>query len=78
MNHHSLTLLMAPETPLAQDTEISPPAPERPAPCGPASLGGSFRFMAGVVLNAAGFGMLLAGCWFSLQLIQWLVAPWSG
>jgi hypothetical protein len=29
--------------------------------------------MAGVVGNAAGFGMLLAGCWFSLQLMQGLL-----
>jgi hypothetical protein len=26
--------------------------------------------MAGVVANAAGFGLLLAGCWLSLQLMS--------
>jgi hypothetical protein len=30
-------------------------------------------FMAGVAGNAAGFGLLLAGCWFSLQLMQVLM-----
>ena len=75
MNHHSLTLLMASEKPLAQATETSPPAPEAPAEPGRGRLGASLRFMAGVVANAAGFGMLLAGCWFSLQLMGLLVGP---
>ncbi len=34
----------------------------------------SARFVAGVVLNAAGFGLLLAGSWFSVQLMYSVVA----
>ncbi len=75
MNHPSLTLLMPTELPPEQATEIPPPAPQEPAPQGRAHPLASLRFMAGVVANAAGFGMLLAGCWFSLQLIEWLVVP---
>ncbi|MEJ2384048.1 MAG: hypothetical protein P8Y54_06575 [Xanthomonadales bacterium] len=75
MNHHSLTLLMPAEPPLEQATEISPPAPQQPAVRGGARVLASLRFVAGVVANAAGFGMLLAGCWFSLQLMQLLVMP---
>jgi hypothetical protein len=72
---HALTLLMASDQPLEQATETSPPAPEQPAPKDGTGRGASLRFVAGVVANAAGFGMLLAGCWFSLQLIQLLVRP---
>ena len=75
MNHHSLTLLMPAEPPLEQATEISPPAPKQPVRLGGARVLASVRFVAGVVANAAGFGMLLAGCWFSLQLMQLLVMP---
>jgi hypothetical protein len=73
MNHHSLTLLLPAEPPLEQATELSPPAPKQPAVRAGARVYASLRFVAGVVANAAGFGMLLAGCWFSLQLIQILV-----
>jgi hypothetical protein len=75
MNHHSLTLLLPTEPPLEQATEVSPPAPKQPAELGRANPLASLRFVAGVVANAAGFGMLLAGCWFSLQLMQLLVGP---
>jgi len=73
MNPNSLTLLMPTELPLEQATENPPPAPQEPASRGRADALASLRFMAGVVANAAGFGMLLAGCWFSLQLMQLLV-----
>ena len=66
---HFLTMFLAPDGCVPQATLASPPAEERPA----RSLGGmkeSLRFMAGVLANAAGFGLLLAGCWFSLQLMQ--------
>ena len=76
MNHHSLTLLMPSQEPLSQATEIPPPAPKQPAERRGARIARSLRFVAGVVANAAGFGMLLAGCWFSLQLIELLVATW--
>ena len=75
MNHHSLTLLMPAQEPLPQATEITPPASEQPAARRRAGLAGSVRFVAGVVANAAGFGMLLAGCWFSLQLMELLITP---
>lgn len=67
---HFLSMFLAPEGP--QATLTSPPADKQPArhryP-----VRASFRFMAGVVANAAGFGLLLAGCWFSLQLMQALM-----
>ena len=68
MIHHS-TLFLANEGGISQATTISPPASTRPA-CRLQAPRISVRFVAGVVLNAAGFGMLLAGCWFSLQLMQ--------
>ena len=68
MIHHS-TLFLANEGGVSQATHDSPPANHSPAR--PLNKPGSpVRFVAGVVLNAAGFGMLLAGCWFSLQLMQ--------
>ena len=66
---HHLMMLLAPEGSAPQATLTSPPAKEQPAR-NPARAKPSFRFMAGVAANAAGFGMLLAGCWFSLQLMQ--------
>jgi hypothetical protein len=71
---HFLTMFLAPEGCAPQATLTSPPADERPARRripGPWSL----RFMAVVVANAAGFGLLLAGCWFSLQLMQAFLVP---
>ena len=68
MIHHS-TLFLANEGGVAQATIDSPPAPQSPA-CRAEAPGISVRFVASVVLDAAGFGLLLAGCWFSLQLMQ--------
>ena len=72
---HALTLLMASDQPFEPATETSPPAPEQTGSKGGAGRIASLRFVAGIVANAAGFGMLLAGCWFSLQLIDLLLAP---
>lgn len=66
---HHLMMLLAPEGSAPQATLTSPPAKEQPARRPPMTKA-SIRFMAGVAANAAGFGMLLAGCWFSLQLMQ--------
>ena len=72
MIHHSI-LFLAPEGSVPQATTTSPPAVHAPARR-PRQAWKKIRFMAGVVGNAAGFGMLLAGCWFSLQLMQGLMA----
>ncbi len=74
---HLLTMFTAPEGLSAQATLTSPPADVRSAPrkspsCGH-NHGASLRFMASVAASAAGFGLLLAGCWFSLQLMQIIV-----
>ena len=66
---HSLTMFLATEDADAQATPVSPPAPAGTARRRRLQ-GESFRFMASVIGNTAGFGVLLAGCWFSLQLIQ--------
>ena len=66
---HFLTLFLAPEGSAPQATLNPPPALELPAQrrCSP---GQALRFMAGVAADAAGFGLLLAGCGFFLQLMQ--------
>ena len=70
MNHY-LTSFLVPESSLPQATLTSPPAKEMPVEGCPEQLKGKgIRFMAGIVADAAGFGMLLAGCWFSLQLMS--------
>lgn len=71
MNQH-LTLFLAPENGVTQATPNSPPAVEMPAPRVRRAMNGA-RFVAGVVGNAAGFGLLLAGCWFSVQLMSVLL-----
>jgi len=63
-----LILFLAPESSAMQATPNSPPAIKAPAPRFFRLKRGA-RFMAGVAGNAAGFGLLLAGCWFSLQLM---------
>ena len=67
---HSITMFLAPETAVVQATLVPPPAPVPSAQCEPVSGRTSFKFMASVVGNAIGFGVLLTGCWFSLQLMQ--------
>jgi hypothetical protein len=67
---HSLSMFLAPETTVAQATLVSPPAPVQPAQLKPGKKRASFKFMACVAGNAIGFGALLTGCWFSLQLMQ--------
>ena len=71
MNQH-LTLLLAPDNGVTQATPSSPPAVKKPAPRIRRAMKGA-RFVAGVVGNAAGFGLLLAGCWFSVQLMHVLL-----
>ena len=70
---HLLTTFLAPEGCVPQATLTSPPAKTKPA-SRRLPVRASIRFMAGVVVNAAGFGLLLAGCWFSLQLMQAFMA----
>jgi hypothetical protein len=72
---HSLTMFLAPQACQQQATTVSPPAPEPPADASRLCRRASLRFMAGIAGNAIGFGVLLAGCWFSLQLIQYAVSP---
>ena len=72
MIHHSI-LFLAPEGSVPQATTTSPPAVPTPARR-PRQAWEKIRFVAGVVGNAAGFGMLRAGCWFSLQLMQGLMS----
>ena len=71
MIHHSI-LFLAPEGAVPQATTTSPPAVQSPARRR-LHAWKKIRFVAGVVANAAGFGVLLAGCWFSLQLMQGLL-----
>ena len=64
----TLLLFLAPEN-HPQATQISPPAAARPAK----PLSGrrnTLRFGASVLGNTIGFGAILAGCWFSIQLMQ--------
>jgi hypothetical protein len=68
MIHHSI-LFLAPEASVSRANTTSPPAVQTSASRLP-DVWKKIRFLAGVVANAAGFGMLLAGCWFSLQLMQ--------
>ena len=68
MIHHSI-LFLAPEASVPRANTTSPPAVQTPARRSPEAWE-KIRFLAGIVANAAGFGMLLAGCWFSLQLMQ--------
>ncbi len=71
MIHHSI-LFLAPEGSVPQATTTSPPAVHPPARR-PRRAWTRVRFVAGVVGNAAGFGMLLAASWFSVQLLAGLM-----
>ena len=68
--NHFLTMFLAPDSSVPQAIMTSPPASKSPARRRWGSAGASLRFMAGVVANAAGFGLLLAGCWLSIQLMS--------
>ena len=67
--YHSLSLFLAPENAVSQATPNSPPA-KQPERRETAEIKARIRFMAAVAGNAIGFGALLTGCWFSLQLMQ--------
>lgn len=69
--YQSLLLFLAPEN-APQATLNSPPAVDRPAK---PLLGRRVDpgFLAAVLGNALGFGAILAGCWFSVQLMQALL-----
>ena len=70
--HQSLWLFLAPEN-VPQATTNPPPAVARPAkPL--INRRAEIRFAAAVLGNALGFGIIFAGCWFSIQLMQLLVA----
>ena len=69
------SMLFAPGSAAAQATLTSPPAVEIPARQRPGRGRHSLKFMASVAGNTIGFGALLAGCWFSLQLMQVLLIP---
>ena len=71
---HGLLLFFAPGHPTAQATQLSPPAVAAPASRPRKCRGNSLRFMARVAGNTIGFGALLAGCWFSHQLMQSFLA----
>lgn len=66
----SLLLFLAPLESCVQATHHSPPARPRPRHGLPARVRPGLRFMAAIVGNAIGLGLLLAGCWLFLQLMQ--------
>jgi len=66
---HSLMLFLAPEAAQTQATPTSPPAVVRPVRR-PARGSVSLHLVANVVGNAAGFVVMLAGCWMVLLLMQ--------
>ena len=67
---HSLMMFLAPEAAQAQATPTSPPAVARPVRQRPARGIIMLRLVASVVGNAAGFAVLLAGCWMTLRLME--------
>ena len=71
--HHSLLMFLATEEITVQATAVSPPARAQSVQEEGRPQKTSIRFMAAVAGNAIGFGTLLAGCWFSLQLMQALM-----
>lgn len=70
----SLSMFLAPHASVAQATMTSPPALALPGPRQADKRKRALKSMARIAGNAIGFGMLLAGCWFSLQLMQVLLA----
>ena len=72
--NHFLTSFLVPESSLPQATLTSPPANEMPVEGRPEQRKGKgIKFMVGIVADAAGFGLLLAGCWLSLQLMSVMI-----
>jgi hypothetical protein len=67
---HSLMMFLAPEAAQAQATPTSPPAVARPVRQRPARGIIMLQLVASVVGNAAGFAVLLASCWMTLQLME--------
>jgi hypothetical protein len=67
---HSLMMFLAPEAAQAQATPTSPPAVARPVRQRPARGIIMLQLVASVVANAAGFAVLLASCWMTLQLME--------
>ena len=64
-------LFLAPEN-ASQATPTSPPAVARPVrPL--AKRRNTLKLGASVLGNTFGFGAILAGCWFSIQLMQLLL-----
>jgi hypothetical protein len=69
----NLLLFLTPEN-ASQATPLSPPAVAKPAK--PLAKGlALLKLGAGVLGNTVGFGVLIAGCWFSIQLMQLLLSP---
>ena len=67
-----LLLFLAPEN-ASQATPSSPPAVARPVkPL--VNRRNKLRFGASVLGNSIGLGAILAGCWFSIQLMQLFIA----
>ena len=65
-----LMMFLAPAHAQVQATPTSPPAVARPVRQGPARGIIMLRLVASVVGNAAGFAVLLAGCWMTLRLME--------
>jgi hypothetical protein len=64
----TLSMFLAPQNP-SQATPVSPPAVARPAkPLH--ERRNTLRFGASVLGNTIGFGAILAGCWFSIQVMH--------
>jgi hypothetical protein len=69
--NQSLLLFLAPEH-ASQATPTSPPAVARPVkPL--VKRRKNLKFGASVLGNTIGCGAILAGCWFSIQLMQVLI-----
>jgi hypothetical protein len=70
----SLYLFLAPGNspvqPTAQATHLQPPAISPLSSGAVRGRASSIKFAARMVGNAIGFSAMLAGCWFSLQILQ--------
>ena len=71
--NHFLTAFTAAESSIAQATLTSPPANEQPVSGASKLRATPVKFIASVAANAAGFGLLLAGCWLSVQFLELLI-----